>query len=38
MNATFVAQDQELTIMLASLEYEARLCKQQIEGRLWVRN
>ena len=38
MDATFAAQDQELKVLLASLEYEARLCKQEIEGRLGVRN
>ena len=38
MDATCAAQDQGLKILLASLEYEARLRKQEIEGRLGVRN
>lgn len=37
MDATFAAQDQELKVLLAGLEYEAWLCKQEIEGRLGVR-
>ena len=38
MDATFATQDQGLEILLPSLEYEARLRKQEIEGRLGVRN
>jgi hypothetical protein len=38
MDATFATQDQELKVLLAGLEYEARLRKQEIEGRLGVRN
>jgi len=38
MDATFATQDPELKILLASLEYEARLRKQEIEERLGVRN
>jgi hypothetical protein len=38
MDATFAAQDQELKVLLAGLEYEARLCKREIEGRLGVGN
>ena len=38
LDATFAARDQELKILLAGLEYEARLRKQEIEGRLGVRN
>ena len=38
MDETFAAQDQELKVLLATLEYEARLCKGEIEGQLGVRN
>jgi hypothetical protein len=38
MDATFVAQDQDLKVLLASLEYRARWYKQQIKERLGVRN
>jgi hypothetical protein len=38
MDATFATQDQGLKVLLASLEYQARLRKQEIEGRLGVRN
>ena len=38
MDATFATQDQELKVLLAGLEYEARMRKQEIEGRLGVRN
>jgi len=38
MDATFAAQDQDLKVLLASLEYGARQYKQQIEERLGVRN
>ncbi len=34
MDATFAAQDQGLKVLLAGLEYEAWLCKREIEGRL----
>jgi hypothetical protein len=34
MDATFATQDQGLKVLPASLEYQARLCKQEIEGRL----
>jgi hypothetical protein len=38
MDATFATQDQDLKVLLAGLEYEARLCKQEIERQLGVRN
>ncbi len=38
MDETFEAQDQDLKVLLASLEYRARQYKQQIEERLGVRN
>ncbi|MCL5278575.1 MAG: hypothetical protein M1376_01545 [Planctomycetes bacterium] len=38
MDATFAAQDQRLKILLATLEKQAREYKQEIEGRLGVRN
>ena len=38
MAATGATQDQELKVLLAGLEYEARLRKQEIDGRLGVRN
>ena len=38
MDATGATQDQELKVLLAGLEYEARLRKQEIEARLGVRN
>jgi len=38
MDETFKARDQELKVLLAGLEYEARLRKQEIEGRLAIRN
>jgi hypothetical protein len=38
MDATFAAQDQDLKVLLASLEYTARQYKHQIEERLGVRN
>jgi len=38
MDATFAAQDQDLKLLLASLEYKARLRGQEIQGRLGVRN
>ena len=38
MDETFKTKDQELRVILASLEYNARRCKQIIEERLAVRN
>lgn len=38
MSAAFKAQDQDLRVLLAGLEHEARLCRQEIERRLGVRN
>jgi hypothetical protein len=38
MDETFKAQDQDLKVLLASLEYRARQYKQQTEERLGVRN
>lgn len=38
MDAAFTAQDQDLKVLLAGLEHEARLCKQEIERRSGVRN
>jgi hypothetical protein len=38
MDATFATQDQELKVLLASLEYETRPRKQKIERRLGLRN
>ncbi len=38
MDAMFVTVDQDLKVVLAGLEDEARLRKQEIEGRLGVRN
>jgi hypothetical protein len=38
MDETFKTKDQELKVILASLEYNARRCKQIIEERLAVRN
>jgi hypothetical protein len=38
MDATFATEDQDLKVLLAGLEHEARLCKQEIERRLGVRN
>ena len=38
MDATFETKDQRLKVLLATLEYNARKCKQQIEHRLAVRN
>ena len=38
MDATFAAQDQDLKILLAGLEQEARRRKQEIEERLGARN
>jgi len=38
MDETFKTKDQEVKVILASLEYKARRCKQLIEKRLAVRN
>lgn len=38
MDATFKTKDQQLKVLLASLEYTARQCKQQVEARLAVWN
>ena len=38
MQATFETKDQQLKVLLASLEYKARKCKQCIERRTAVRN
>lgn len=38
MDATFNTKDQELKLLLATLEYKARKCKECIERRLAVRN
>ena len=38
MDATFATKDQGLKVLLASLELRARQYKQEIEGRLAVRN
>lgn len=38
MDATFETKDQQLKVLLATLEYKARKCKECIERRLAVRN
>ncbi len=38
MDETFKARDQDLKVLLASLEYRARQYKQTLEERLGVRN
>jgi len=38
MDETSEAPDQDLKVLLASLEYQARQYKQQIEERLGVKN
>jgi hypothetical protein len=38
MNETFKAKDQQLKVLLASLEYKARKCKEYIEQKTAVRN
>lgn len=38
MNATFETKDKQLKVLLATLEYKARKCKECIERRLAVRN
>ena len=38
MQATYETKDQQLKLLLATLEYKARKCKQCIEARTGVRN
>lgn len=38
MNATFETKDKQLKVLLATLEYKARRCKECIEQRTAVRN
>ena len=38
MDETFKAKNKDLKILLATLEYKARKCKECIERRLAVRN
>jgi hypothetical protein len=38
MDATFEVKDSDLKILLASLEYKARKCKEYIELRTGIRN
>ncbi len=38
MDATFETKDQQLKVLLATLEYKARKCKECIERRTAVRN
>jgi hypothetical protein len=38
MDETFKAKDRQLKVLLASLEYKARKCKECIEQRTAVRN
>ncbi len=38
MDATFETKDQKLKVLLASLEYKARKCKECIEARTGVKN
>ena len=38
MDETFRAKDKQLKVLLATLEYKARKCKECIERRLAVRN
>jgi len=38
MDATFKAKDQDLKVLLASLEYKSRRCMECIERRQAVRN
>jgi hypothetical protein len=38
MDETFKTKDQQLKVILASLEYKARKCKECIEQRTAVRN
>ncbi len=38
MDATYETRDQDLKVLLATLEYKARKCKNHMEQRLSVRN
>lgn len=38
MDATFACKDKRLKVLLATLEYNARTCKNSIETRLAVKN
>ena len=38
MDETFKAKDKQLKVLLATLEYKARKCKESIERRSAVRN
>ena len=38
MDETFKTKDQDLKVLLATLEYKARKCKECIERRMAVRN
>ena len=38
MDTTFNTKDQQLKVLLATLEYKARRCKQSIETRLAVKS
>ena len=38
MDATFNTKDQQLKVLLATLEYKARKCMECIEQRLAIRN
>ena len=38
MNVSYETKEQQLNVLLATLEYKARKCKQCIERRLTVRN
>ncbi len=38
MDTTFKTKDQQLKVLLATLELKARKCKQEIEQQLAVRN
>jgi len=38
MDATYETEDQQLKLLLATLEYKARKCKECIEARTGVRN
>ena len=38
MKTTYDTKDQELKVLLATLEYKARKCKECIEARTGVRN
>jgi hypothetical protein len=38
MGATFITKDKQLKVLLATLEYKARKCKECIESRLAMKN